>query len=86
MNGKKPATPRPDRGYLITEDSHRHLRRMAEQVQLAAVLIAPRRIQDDTLQIPVHILPVTELLYDHARHLRRILNTAHHVFLDKKKR
>lgn len=86
MNGKKPATPRPDRGYLITEDSQRQLRRMAEQFQLAAVLIAPRSAQDDTIRIPVHVLPITELLYDHARHLRRILNTAHHIFLDGKQR
>ncbi|GEM_PF-4204571 len=86
MKEKKPARPMPDRGYLITEDSQRHLRRMAEQVQLAAVLIAPRSAQDDTTTIPVHILPVTELLYDHARHLRRILKNAHHIFLDRKPR
>lgn len=86
MKEKKPAAPRPDRGYLITEDNQMVLRRMAEQVQMAAVLIAPRTRQDDAIRIPVHILPVTEILYEHARRLRKVLNEAHHIYVKPRRK
>ena len=82
MKGKKKsaaAIPDGDWAYLFTEEAVASLRRMHEQVQMAAVLIAPRKHLDDDLHIPVHILPLTELLYDHASRLREALHAARRI-------
>ncbi|MGS1079718.1 hypothetical protein [Pseudoxanthomonas beigongshangi] len=78
MKGKKKpaaAIPDGDWAYLFTEEAVASLRRMHEQVQMAAVLIAPRKHLEDDL----HILPLTELLYDHASRLREALHAARRI-------